>query len=108
MMLLVRVSTANRIPTSELSLTFGPVFLHYHPGGTAGVDPNNGPYDVVNLLAGGSADEVPNGVWSATVISFTGQTWQVPNEIGALNLPALPGGPEFDATTQAGAIIVTP
>ena len=92
-------------PTSELSITFAPVFLHYHEGGAAGVDPNNGPFDVVDLTQGGSADAVPPGIWSVTLMSFTGQTWQVPNEIGALNLP---GDPPFDATTQAGAVIITP
>ncbi|MBX2797511.1 MAG: hypothetical protein KTR31_07585 [Myxococcales bacterium] len=92
------------VPVNDLNVTFLPVFLHYHAGGVDGVDAN-GPFDVVNLLAGGSADLVPQGAWATTMISFTGQTWTVPNEISQLNLPGIDG---FDPLTQGGAVVIAP
>jgi hypothetical protein len=74
------------VPTAlhDLSVTFAPVFRHYHVGGGDGVDPN-GPFDLLDLTTGEvSPAEIPTGGWSVTLVSFTGQTWTVPNEIGGL------------------------
>jgi hypothetical protein len=73
------------VPSYELSVTFVPVFLHFHAGGA--IPSPNGPYDVVDLRdPATSADGFPAGAFQLTVISFTGQTWTLPNE-AALSLP---------------------
>lgn len=67
------------VPSYELSITFVPVFLHFHAGGA--IPSANGPYDVVDLRVPQSATDVlPAVPWATTVITFTGQTWTVPNE----------------------------
>jgi len=88
-------------PVNELSVTYSPVARHYHEGGTYSVD-DSGPYDLIDVRcfdndAGEypdfatcdgnqhTASEIPKGAWSITVISFTGQTWALPNEIGLPN-----------------------
>ena len=115
------------VPLNELSFTFAPVFRHYHGAGNDGVDPNNGPYDDVVLVdfvdnATGTPDPLdanpddpvdepiinpgdddsdqipPGGPWTVTVVSFTGQTWEVPNDIGRARLP---GPPPFSWVPQA-------
>lgn len=74
------------LPTARLSITVPPVFTHVHGGGQGGVSPS-GPYDVVLPTAGDRAG-VPAGDWSVTVVSFTGQTWKLPNELAGLGDPA--------------------
>lgn len=66
-------------PGYEVSVTFVPIFLHFHAGGA--LPSPNGPYDVVDLTQPQSpTDVLPPGPWQTTVITFTGQTWTVPNE----------------------------
>lgn len=96
------------VPSAQLSTTFVPAFRHYHADGAMGVDVN-GPFDLVNLLdPSADASQVPTGAWAVTVVSITGQTWTLPNEVGALGLPALPDSPDFDALPQASAVVLTP
>lgn len=90
-------------PAHSLSVTFSPVFVHYHADGAMGEDAN-GPFDLVDARV--TPDAVPAGGYATTLVSFTGQTWTVPNEIGVLGLPSL--DPTFDAATQAGAVVVAP
>jgi hypothetical protein len=72
------------VPLHDLSITFAPVFRHYHVGGSDGVDPN-GPFDFLDLTTGTvSPADIPEGAWAVTLVSFTGQTWTVPNEIAGL------------------------
>ena len=85
----------------SLSVTFSPVFRHYHRGGAMGVDAT-GPFDLVDLRVDGAA-AAPLGYWSVTVIGPTGQTWSVPNEIGLQGLP--PAG-LLDGTGQADALVL--
>jgi hypothetical protein len=85
-------------PLHSLSVTFTPVFVHYHADGVL-VDPAKGPYDVVDLGAGGVLPPEVLGAWAVTLVSFTGQTWTLPNDIGLLGLPSI--DPLFDPTTQA-------
>ncbi|MEQ1503276.1 MAG: hypothetical protein ABMB14_13650 [Myxococcota bacterium] len=90
------------VPLGELSVTFTGTARHYHADGVAGEDAN-GPFDLVPLTA---PDALPAGVWAVTVVSFTGQTWTVPNDIGALGLPSL--DPSFDPTTQGVGVAIAP
>lgn len=92
-------------PVNELSVTFAPVFRHYHAGGTVGEDAN-GPFDVVDLTAGAPPSDVPAGGWAVTVVSFTGQTWTVPNDLGLLGLPSL--DPDFDPVSQGAVLVISP
>ncbi len=93
------------VPVEQLSVTLSTTFVHYHADGAMGVDPVNGPFDLVDLTVPGALEQVPVGAWSVTVVSFTGQTWTVPNEVGLLGLPSL--DPTFDPATQAGALVFT-
>lgn len=70
-------------PVTELSITFAPIFRHYHAAGAMGVDAN-GPFDLVDLTTGLPPDTVPAGQWSVTLVSYSGQTWNLPNEAAAL------------------------
>ena len=91
-------------PVNELSVTFSPRFRHQHAGGVAGVNAD-GPYDLVAATPeepGG----VPTGAWSVTVITFTGQTWKVPNDIARFDLPAL--DPAVDHAGQGVALELAP
>jgi len=121
-------------PVNELSITYSPVARHYYEGGTYGYD-DNGPYDLIDVRCFDNdlgeypsfatcdgeqhnASEIPKGAWSITVISFTGQTWTVPNEIGlpsmayALGMLSKPDGsfsgamestdPSFNVASQSG------
>jgi hypothetical protein len=64
-------------PAAELSVTVLPSFRRYHEDGGDGEDAK-GPYDVITNPAA-----VPDGPWTVTVVSRTGQTWSVPNEAAA-------------------------
>lgn len=91
------------VPVEQLSVTLSTTFVHYHEGGQL-VDPVDGPFDYVDLaLMPDAMGEVPDGAWAVTVVSFTGQTWTVPNEVGLLGLESL--DPAFDPATQAGALV---
>ena len=91
-------------PVHSLSVLWSPVFRHYWPGGTDGQDAG-GPFDYLDLRAADVAvDAVPAGHYSITVVSFTGQTWTLPNEAGLLSLPSL--DPQDDASTQAGVLFI--
>ena len=90
---------------AELSITFAPLFVHYHADGQAGVDAN-GPFDVVDLTAPDAViDDVPLGAYAVTLITHTGQTWTLPNEVGLNELPPLAG---TDLTPQGAALVLGP
>jgi len=94
------------VPTKmqQISITVTPIFRHYHADGASAVDAN-GPYDLLDLRENASPEDVPTGRWRATLVSHTGQTWNVPNDIGAEGLPTLNG---FDGNTQDEALILVP
>ncbi len=92
-------------PLAALDVSASPVFRHYHARGQLGVDAN-GPFDLVDTRNGGGGP-VPTGAWSATVMSFTGQTWTLPNDIGLIPLPSTAPA-EFDPATQAAVITYAP
>lgn len=56
------------IPQSSLDLYFPPVAVHRLPDGTE---------------ATVQGADVPAGAWSLTVVSITGQTWTLPNDLSA-------------------------
>ena len=76
-------------PMTQLPFLWVPAALHTLPDGTQEKvqDPS----------------QIPAGAWTLTVVSFTGQTWQIPNE-----LPAFPAVADsaFDPTLQAGYLTV--
>jgi len=89
-------------PVNQMQVTYSPVARHYYKDGTYGED-DNGPYDLIDIRCftqpdgsypefatcdGGEHDstQIPKGAWKMTLISFTGQTWFMPNEIGSPNL----------------------
>lgn len=90
-------------PAEQLSITFSPVFVHYHRDGAMGEDAN-GPFDVVDLRLAVPAG-FPFGAWAVTLVEFTGQTWTVPNTVGLAPLAMLDGS---DPAGQAGALVITP
>lgn len=74
-------------PVTGLDLVWIPAARHTLPDGNE---------EVV------SAPSLPSGAWSITVVSITGQTWTVPNE-----LPAFPAtDTRFDPESQAAVLIV--
>lgn len=85
-------------PAAELSVTVLPSFRRYHEDGGDGEDAK-GPYDVVTNPAA-----VPDGPWTVTVVSRTGQTWSVPNE--AAGAPAL--DPAFEPAGQGRGLTFGP
>lgn len=90
-------------PAHSLSVTLSSTFVHYHEGGAAGVD-ENGPFDLVDVHDPAAAAIVPDGAWAVTLVSFTGQTWTVPNEIATEGLPSL--DPAFDPATQGVPLVL--
>ncbi|MFT4621790.1 MAG: hypothetical protein ACI8PZ_000442 [Myxococcota bacterium] len=89
-------------PVNELSVLWSPVFRHYWEGGMAGADAN-GPFDYVDLRQDDVAvEDVPAGRYSVTVVSFTGQTWTLPNDLGGV--PS--NDAAYDNITQAGFLDV--
>lgn len=91
-------------PVQELSVTFSPVFRHQYAGGTEGENAD-GPYDYVSPTPDDPAG-VPTGAWSVTLITFTGQTWKIPNEIVKFGLPAL--DPAVDHAGQGIGLELAP
>lgn len=112
-------------PAQEMNVLWSPVLRHYHAGGQFAVDPANGPYDLLDLRcvrdqngdfpqpgpglvvptyceATGEVtpDQIPAGAWRVTVITHTGQTWILPNEIG---LPAHAAAANFPPLTSSSA-----
>ena len=90
-------------PVFEMNMLFSPAFRHYHADGAYAVDPANGPYDLLDIrcytsdagvypdfasCTGEEIDwnDVPAGAWSLTLVTESGQTWSVPNEIGVPQL----------------------
>ena len=49
-----------------------------------------------------SAPSLPVGAWSVTVVSITGQTWTLPNEVAAFP----PADDGFDPSTQGAALLI--
>lgn len=89
------------IPMGELAVTWSPVFRRYHDGGTR--TDARGSFDLIDLRAPGAGpDDAPAGAWSVTVMSFTGQTWTLPNEL-VLTAPA---DPAFVPAAQGGVLFV--
>jgi hypothetical protein len=98
-------TTGVPFPVNEMSVLWSPVFRHYHPDGVDGEDVANGPFDFIDLrLPEYDVDDVPSGHWSVTLISWTGQTWAMPNEIGLQGLPSLDAG--FVPSTQAETLVI--
>lgn len=89
-------------PFQDLSITFAPIFLHYHADGADGEDAN-GPFDLVDLTQGASVEQVPLESWSVTLVTHTGQTWTLPNEISAI-----PRDGDFDPAKQGIPLLLNP
>ncbi len=75
------------VPNAALTTFWAPFAVHTLPDGTEEV--------VTDPTA------LPAGAWGITVVSSTGQTWTVPNELYAL--PTVDG---WDASSQASVIVV--
>lgn len=90
-------------PVAELSLTIDPVFRRFHAGGTAGVDEEKGPFDVVEA----PSNEIPAGPWSVTLTSRNGQFWTVPNDGGSDEANSCATEDEVNAR-QAVSLILSP
>lgn len=119
-------------PAREISVTWSPVVRHYHAGGQFAVDPANGPFDLYDLRCHPgddgelpaalpvcqqtgevSPDDLPTGAWRITVVTHTGQTWVLPNELGLESLAAAVGLPpmtsddtDFDAAAQGRVLTI--
>lgn len=119
-------ATFQPFPVQEMSVTWSPVLRHYHADGTFGFDPANGPYDLYDLRCRKDGngefpasipycaqtgevlpEHVAAGAWRITVVTHTGQTWILPNEIGLPAAAAAAGldklrstSNTFDVTTQ--------
>jgi len=97
-------------PASSLKVAWAPAIAHFYPEwndlcvGEPPNDPNvpcqAATIDIRNPEVDASA--IPKGLWEINVISFTGQTWTVPNEIA---LDSLPGRDGFVSGSQQGAVL---
>jgi hypothetical protein len=74
-------------PVTTLDLVWVPAAIHTDPDG-------------VETIV--TAPSLPTGAWSVTVVSITGQTWTVPNEVAAFPSTS----PDFDPSTQGAALLV--
>lgn len=74
-------------PVTALDVVWVPAARHTFPDGSA---------------ATVAAPNLPGGAWSVTVVSLTGQTWTVPNELASF--PAADAS--FDPSTQAATLLV--
>lgn len=74
-------------PVTSLDLVWVPAAIHTLPDGTEETVPAPG---------------LPAGAWSITVVSITGQTWTLPNEIAAFP----PADASYDPSTQGAALLV--
>jgi hypothetical protein len=86
--LLGRVPPGGTLVTTDLSVAWLPAAQHFLADGTVEViqDPSR----------------IPTGAWSVTVVSHTGQTWTLPNELAAY--PADEGA--FSPGSQAEYLVV--
>jgi hypothetical protein len=75
-------------PVSSLNMTFVPGVQHIRPDGTS------------ELLLDPTA--VPQGEWSVTVLSVTGQAWTLPNEVADYPVTS----DDFDRETQGARLQV--
>ncbi len=108
-------------PVNEMSMTWSPVARHYYAEGSYSYD-DKGPYDLIDVrcfddpsgvypdiaTCDGSQHtpaDIPKGAWQMTMISYTGQTWVVPNEIGnpneAYKLGMFSKGNGFDGAMES-------
>ncbi len=97
-------------PANTLKVAWAPAIAHFYPTwnddcvGEPPADRNvtcQGPnIDIRDADIGPEA--IPAGLWEINVISYTGQTWMVPNEIALEELPARQG---FVSASQGGAIL---
>lgn len=76
-------------PRTQISVIFVPAALHTLADGTQ---------EVV------TAPNLPTGAWSVTVVSFTGQTWALPNEVAAFPAASSVEGADFDPALQGATI----
>ena len=72
---------------TQLTVSLLPAALHTLPDGTT---------ETV------SAPNLPRGAWSVTVVSPTGQTWTLPNEIPGFGVTDA----SFDPLSQAGVLMI--
>lgn len=97
----VPVGTPAKVP--EISVLFPPLVAKFYPEGHAHcAGAPGGCSDVFDLSNSDQRAQVPRGVWDVNIISWTGQTWAVPNEIPEL---AVSTDPNFDVQTQAGFVL---
>lgn len=92
------------VPRADLSVTWLPVARHEHQDGALTDDTSGTPYDLVDLRTTGDPTAIPAGSWSVTVVSRTGQTWQVPNVLAAIGDTTRPQ--DFDPTRQLASLSV--
>jgi hypothetical protein len=77
------------VPRTEMEFMWLPGARHFSPENLAG--------EVVTDVA-----QLPKGAWSVTLISFTGQTWNVPNDTWRFD----PTDPSFDPASQLEWLVV--
>lgn len=75
------------IPQTDLDLYVPPAALHVLPDGTE------------ETVTGAG---VPAGAWALTMVSFTGQTWTLPNDLGAF----ASGSDGYDPSQQSSSVIL--
>lgn len=95
------VGVPTKVPT--LDVMFPPLVAKFFPEGhpqCAGAP--GGCQELFDLSVPEQRNQVPRGVWDVNLISWTGQTWGLPNEIAEI---ATSTDANFDTRSQAGFIL---
>lgn len=106
----IPLETPTKVP--EITVMFPPLVAKFYDtwepdcGGEPPEDLSEGCTLLYDLSDPAQAAEVPKGIWGINVISWTGQTWGIPNEISEWGLPATQDG--FDPKAQGGFLLTTP
>lgn len=83
------------VPLSKASVTWLPIARRTVDGGEP---------ETIDLRQTLDPTSIPEGAWSVTVVSESGQTWTVPNALAQIGVTTQPD--RFDPTTQGAALTV--
>ena len=94
------------VPTKQpaISVTFPPLVAKFYPPEHPFCEGVVGDcFELFDLSIPEQRDQVPRGVWSLNLVSWTGQVWTQPNEIAEWGVPSSVEG--FDSKSQGGFIL---
>ncbi len=95
------------VPTKmpEINVMFPPLVAKVYPEGhpfCAGAE--GGCTEIFDLSVAEQRAQVPRGIWGVNLVSWTGQTWALPNEISEFG-DVTSTDPNFEIASQGGFLL---